>query len=75
MVFPSARTRIKAGDRLVLLAQPQTFEAISRLFDSGRLQFPLSYGRELLAGLLPRKGADQNRILQECIGLVQNTGS
>lgn len=74
LLFPEARTTVQAGDRLMVLADPSDFKEVSRLFDSGSIRFPQSYGRELLLVLPEKKELNPNPLLTECYHLVQNTG-
>ena len=73
LLFPGPKKTIMAGDRLLIMAQPNYFRSIARLFDSGHLEFPLGYGRELILALLPQKGKDQNLLLDEGQQLAENS--
>jgi Trk K+ transport system NAD-binding subunit/nucleotide-binding universal stress UspA family protein len=73
LIFPKKKTAIKAGDRLMILTKPQHFNSVTEQFDTGQLQFPLTYGRELILALLPIKGVDQDQVLHEAFHLARNT--
>ena len=73
LLFPGPKKTIEAGDRLLIMARPDHFDSITRLFDSGHLEFPLAYGRELILALLPHKGKDQTILLDEGRLLAQNS--
>lgn len=73
LIFPKRRTTIKAGDRLMIITKPRHFQDLALQFDNKQLQFPLTYGRELILAFLPIKGVDQNPILDEGFHLARNT--
>ena len=71
MFFPHDETVIEAGDRLVIVGKPDTFEALCTHLASGIPHFPLGYGPDLLLALLP--GSDHEELIKESMHLAQNT--
>jgi trk system potassium uptake protein TrkA len=71
MVFPGKDSEILTGDRLVIVARPNTFNELCTLMDCGIPHFPLSYGQGLLIALVPK--SDHEQIVRECMHLAQNT--
>ena len=71
MFFPHEETVIEAGDRLVIVGKPDTFEALSTHLASGIPHFPLGYGPDLLLALIP--GSDHEELIKESMHLAQNT--
>ena len=71
MFFPQAETVIEAGDRLVIVGEPDTFEALCNHLECGIPHFPLGYGPDLLLALLP--GSDHEELIKESMHLAQNT--
>jgi Trk K+ transport system NAD-binding subunit/nucleotide-binding universal stress UspA family protein len=71
MVFPDKDTEIVSGDRLVVVARPDTFHELCTLMECGIPHFPLSYGQGLLISLVSK--SDHEQIIRECMHLAHNT--
>jgi nucleotide-binding universal stress UspA family protein len=71
MLFPEPETVIEAGDRLVIVGEPDTFEALCTYLECGVPHFPLGYGPDLLLALLP--GSDHEQLIRESMHLAQNS--
>ena len=78
LFFPNLKTEIKAGDRLIILGRPESYQEVCSLLDCGNPHFPLAYGQGLLLALpLDDEEKDQagalGRILNKGLFLTQNT--
>lgn len=71
MFFPKPDTFIEAGDRLVIVGKPDTFETICTNLECGIPHFPLGYGPDILLALLP--DSDHEQLIKESMHLAQNT--
>ncbi|MBT8407005.1 MAG: NAD-binding protein, partial [Deltaproteobacteria bacterium] len=71
MLFPEPETVIEAGDRLVIVGEPDTFQALCTTLECGVPHFPLGYGPDLLLALLP--GSDHEQLIRESMHLAQNS--
>lgn len=71
MLFPEPETVIEAGDRLVIVGEPDTFEALCTYLECGVPHFPLGYGPDLLLALPP--GSDHEQLIRESMHLAQNS--
>ncbi len=73
LLFPDLRTEVQDGDRLIIVGNFESFEAICNVFNVKDLDFPLNYGRGLLLALPPKKDLDEERLMAESFQLAQNT--
>ena len=71
MFFPNPETIIEAGDRLVIVGQPDSFKALCLHLECGIPHFPLGYGPDILLALVP--GANNEELIKETMHLAQNT--
>ncbi len=73
LVFPNAKTKIRSGDRLVLIGKPELFSPVCDLLECSNAHFPLAYGQTLLV-CLPWEGKmDQQEVLDEGLYISRNT--
>jgi trk system potassium uptake protein TrkA len=71
MFFPKPETVIEVGDRLVIVGQPDSFQALCMHLECGVPHFPLGYGPDLLLALLPESNREE--LIKETMHLAQNT--
>jgi Trk K+ transport system NAD-binding subunit/nucleotide-binding universal stress UspA family protein len=55
LVVPAGHTVLQAGDRILLVGEPQTLSDIADMLHYGRAPFPIPYGRDI-AVALPQHG-------------------
>jgi len=69
LIVPHGDTRLEAGDRVLLVGDPDILPAVADLFRSSESEFPLQYGTHVVALC----GEDLSAVLEEAAWLVQNT--
>ena len=65
LVLLRRETRIKLGDRLVILGQPDMFGRVCTDLDCNLAGFPLAWGHTLLVALTPNDPDEHERVLNE----------
>ena len=73
LLFPGQVTRIRAGDRLVVLGKPEVFDAVCGVLECGQPHFPLAYGPTIRVALGREDGSRLPPILDEGRYLARNT--
>jgi nucleotide-binding universal stress UspA family protein len=69
LVVPHGDTRLNAGDRVLLVGEPDILPAVVELFRSSESEFPLQYGTHVVALC----GKDLPVVLEEAAWLVKHT--
>lgn len=69
LVVPHGDTRLEAGDRVLLVGEPDILPAVSELFRSSRSEFPLQYGTHVVVLC----GEDLPAVIDEAGWLVKHT--
>lgn len=72
MLLHSPDLVVMEKDILIVVAEPDRYEAVCELVQCSEMNFPQVYGRDILA-MLPRDEGDQRQVLAEVLHLAQGT--